>query len=244
MRKGDDDDVAGSYERGQVALGLGQPAGGDGRALRFESMPLASRQLGELDCAAETEFLAELLCDDATRFGRLPDEVRCGQRHDEVGGRRPRLLLDPRFDEIEAAFGRRVDDGLLERIQGALREGRERAHRFDFVAEELEAHGLPAGRRKDVHDPSADGELAALLRLLDALVAREREALGELLHAGLVAHAQADRLRPGRPGRDALDGAQSRGADEPAAGENLERPRTFPDEMRRRLEAACPAHTA
>ena len=85
---------------------------------------------------------------------------------------------------------RRVD-----RAQRALRERRERADRLDLVAEELDAERLAAGRREDVDEPAADGELAALLDALDALVARERERLREPVDARLVARARARSAR-------------------------------------------------
>ena len=70
---------------------------------------------------------------------------------------------------VELGGGRQLDPlGVAER---ALGEGREPAHRLDLVAEELDPHGALLGRRIDVEDAAADGELAALLDLLDPLVA-------------------------------------------------------------------------
>jgi hypothetical protein len=44
VRKRDDDTLAGADERGELLLGLGQPARGDGGALRLEGEGLASRE--------------------------------------------------------------------------------------------------------------------------------------------------------------------------------------------------------
>ena len=72
-----------------------------------------------------------------------------------------------------------IDHGAVDRMQRPLGEGRERAHLLDLVAVELDPERLAARGREDVDEPTADSELAALLGTLDALVARERELLGE-----------------------------------------------------------------
>ena len=97
-----------------------------------------------------------------------------------------------------APLGGRVDQRVVDGVQRALRERREGADRLDLVAEELDPERLAAGGREDVDDAAADGELAALLGLLDALVAGERERLGEAVDAGLVADADRDRRRAAR----------------------------------------------
>ena len=62
--------------------------------------------------------------------------------------------------------------GLLER---ALGEGREEGQPLDLDVEELAAHGALLGGRIDVEDVPAEGELAAVLDLVDALVAAGHE---------------------------------------------------------------------
>ena len=52
---------------------------------------------------------------------------------------------------------------------------------LDLITKELDSQGLAAGRREDVHDPSPDGELAALIDPLDTLVAGAGEFLRDLL---------------------------------------------------------------
>ena len=91
------------------------------------------------------------------------------------GARRP-VLASGGSVRSGRALGRRVDERLVEGAQRALRERREGAHGLDLVAEELDAERLAAGRREDVDDAAADGELPALLDLVDALVAGERRA--------------------------------------------------------------------
>src|SRR5579884_1779491 len=101
-------------------------------------------------------------------------------------------------------------------MERALRERREGADGLDLVAEELGAQRLAAGGREDVDDAAADGELAALVRPLDAGVAGEGERLGESLDAGLEAGPQLDRLRAGLRRREQLRERARRDADEAA----------------------------
>ena len=92
--------------------------------------------------------------------------------------------------------------------------------------------------------PPRSGELASLLRLVDALVARERELLGQRVDPLLVARSNANRLRA-RLGRgQGLGERGCRGADEPAGGEDVESTCPLADEVRRRLQARAPAHAA
>ena len=129
-------------------------------------------------------------------------------------------------------------------MQRALGERRERADRLDLVAEELDAERLAAGRREDVDEAAAHGELAALLDAVDPLVAGERELLGERVEPGRVAGRERDRLGPSLGRRHRLGERRGRGADEPSGGEDVERPRALADEMRRRLEPRAPVHAA
>ena len=75
------------------------------------------------------------------------------------------------FAVLGVEFGRRRQLDPLGLAQRALGEGREPAHRLDLVAEELDPHGALLGRAEDVEDAAAHGELAALLDLLDPVVA-------------------------------------------------------------------------
>ena len=125
-------------------------------------------------------------------------------------------------------------------MERALREGRERAHRLDLVAEELDPERLAAGRREDVDDAAPHGELAAIIHPLHALVARKRKRLRQPFDAGLEPGPQLDRLGTRLRRRQPLRERPRRGADEPAARQHVERPRPLADEVRRRREPRLP----
>ncbi len=129
-------------------------------------------------------------------------------------------------------------------MQRALRERRERAHLLDLVAEELDAEGLSPGRREDVDETAANRELPALLRALDALVAGQRERLGQRVDALLVARRDPERLGPGALGWHTLRGGRSRDDDERALLEEVQSAGALPDEVRRRTQRGIPAHAA
>src|SRR2546423_1404549 len=124
----------------------------------------------------------------------------------EVRGAGPDLasLAVPLLDEIEAALAGREDRARVDRVQRALRERRERADRLHLVAEELDAQRLAAGRREDVDQPAAHGELAAVVDALRAREAGERELLGEPVDTRLCPGAQLDRSGSRRRGREQL----------------------------------------
>ena len=200
VRERDDDAQAGTNERGELVLGLGEPARGDRGPLRLEREGLPHRQRVELGGAVERHGPVALLLPDRPHLVGLPHEVGPArkERH-EIAGHGPRLALlpVPVLDEVEPPLGRRVDHRLRDRVQRALGERRERADRLDLVAEELDAQRLAARRREDVEDAAADRELAALVGPLGPLVARERELLGEPVDARLVAEREPQRRRPG-----------------------------------------------
>ena len=190
-----------------------------------------------------------LLLPHRAHLVRLPDEVGGAvDRRDEVGRhgrlrRRRRAVALPAvgrrlgIDALAAPLGGGVDARLRDGVQRPLGEGRERAHLLDLVSEQLHAQRLASGRREDVDDASANGELAALVDPVDALVAGARKGPGEAVEAGLLADHEPHRLRPRRPRRHPLGERRRRGADEPAGGEDVERTGALADEVRRRLEA-------
>src|SRR5205085_2199450 len=61
VRERDDDAVPASQERAELVLGLGKPAGSDGRTLRLEGERLSGRERIELGRALEVERLAREL---------------------------------------------------------------------------------------------------------------------------------------------------------------------------------------
>ena len=248
VRKRDDDPVAAANEARELRLGLGEPARGDRGPLGLERERLPLRERVELGAALERDLLETLLRPDAPHLVRLPDEVGHAVEHrHEIArdlGRDPVVVRERRLGQLGTPLDGRVDHGALDRMKRPLRERRERSHLLDLVAVELDAERLAAGRREDVDEPAAHGELAALLGPIDPLVARERERLGEPVEARLGPDVEPHRLGPRRERRNALGERGRRGADEPAARQHVERARPFADEMRRRLEPGAPADTA
>ena len=180
MREGDDDAVAAPDEAGQLRLGLGEPTRGDRRPLGLEGVGLRLRERIELRRARQRDLGQTLLGPDAPHLVRLPDEVRHALEHGHEIGRDHRALRllvvgQRRLAQVRLPFRGRVDDRVVDRVQRPLRERREGAHLLDLVAVELDAERLAARRREDVDDAAADGELAALLGTIDALVAGERQ---------------------------------------------------------------------
>ena len=202
--------------------------------------------------AFQVEVVApELLEPDAFHLAELPHQIgrTVENGHEIVGNSRSFTLFFEQqavvgIERVEPALGRRIDDRVLDRVQRALRERRERAHLLDLVAEELDADRLAAGRREDVDQAAAHRELPAVVDALDALVARERERLRQALDARLRADHDADRLRPLVAWWDPLGERRRRRPHETARGEHVERARPLADEVRRRGEPRLPAHAA
>ncbi len=243
MREGDDDPLAGPQERGELALGLGEPAGGDGGPLRFERERLGLRERVKLGRPGQRGRVRDaVLLPDAAHVIRLEDEVGrpVERRHQVVGhlddGFVTLVIRQVRLDEVGTPLGRRVQRRLRDRMESALREGREGAHRLDLVAEELDAQRLAPRGREDVDDAAAHGELAAVVDALHALVAREGERLPESLDAGLEGGAQLDRLRASVLRRQPFGQRPRRRADEATAREHVQRSRPLADEVRWRRE--------
>ena len=120
--------------------------------------------------------------------------------------------------------------------QRALGEGREPAHRLDLVAKQLDSHGAVLGRGKGVEDAAADGELAALLDLLDPLVAGGEEVGGD---GGEVEFLAAGDREAGGSQRGVGNGLGEGGGGSDddrvvLAGERVERVDPQPDQVRRR----------
>ena len=102
---------------------------------------------------------------------------------------------------LERELRRRRDLDLLDIAQRALRERREPAQRLDLDVEHVDPHGPLLGRREHVQQPAAQRELAALLDLVDALVARAHELRGALVEVEQLADAQRERVRAQLAGR-------------------------------------------
>ena len=97
-----------------------------------------------------------------------------------------------------------------------LREHREAAQRLDGVAPELGAH-RSAGRRIDVDDAAAHGELAALAHLLGALVAQAGEAGEHRVEGELGALEQSSGARLQGERDEALEQGDGVGDDDAVA---------------------------
>ena len=139
----------------------------------------------------EVEQLAEVA--DGQQLGDVRALVRALQRGDlgqlaVLGG--------------ELGGGGDLDDlGVAER---ALREGGEPAQRLDLVVEQVDADRALLRGRVDVEQAAADGELAAVVDLVDALVARGDEVGGGLVEVEQLADAQREAVRAQRRVRDLL----------------------------------------
>src|SRR5215213_7353161 len=247
VRECDDDAVARADERRQLVLRLGETARRDRRPLRLEGERLTARERVELRRALQRQLDLELLRPDLPHLLWLPHQVgRPVERCDEVARDRLTLavLVEHHLLQVEPSLCGRIDDRVLDRVQRALRERRERADRFELVAEELDPERLASRRREDVDQGAANGELPTLLHAVDPLVSRQRQPLGERLEPRCGADDQLDRLRPGGRWRQRLGERRSRRADEAAGGEDCQRPRALADEVRRRLETRAPADAA
>src|SRR5262249_29721238 len=83
--EGDDDPVPASHERGELVLGLREPARGDRRALCLEGERLPGRERIELGRALERDRFVALVLPGLAHLGVLPDEIRrAGERRHEV----------------------------------------------------------------------------------------------------------------------------------------------------------------
>ena len=80
---------------------------------------------------------------------------------------------------VEQHLAHRPQDDGLGRARRALRQRIERAHPLDLFAEEIEPHGRPRARGKEIGDAAADREFARLAHRIGALIAVPLEERGE-----------------------------------------------------------------
>ena len=95
-------------------------------------------------------------------------------------------------------LGRGGDLDHLGVAERALGEGREPAQRLDLVAEQVDPDRAVLGRREQVEQAAADRELAAVLDLVDALVAGRDEVERGLVEVDQLADAQLEAVRAHR----------------------------------------------
>ena len=124
--------------------------------------------------------------------------------------------------------------GLAERPLG---EDRETTYRLDLVAEQVDPDRLLLGRGVDVEDPATNGELAALLDLIGALVAGVGEQQGDVVEVDALASVERERLGPQLGVRDLL-GQRDRAGDDDGArlGHRVHRRDPQSGQVRRRVE--------
>ena len=116
-------------------------------------------------------------------------EVLDGEQLGDVGAV---VLVLERRDLGELAvllgeLGRRLDLDQLGVAERALGESREPPQRLDLVAEQVDPHGAVLGGGEHVEQTPADRELAAILDLVDVLVAGGDEVAGGLVEVEQIA---------------------------------------------------------
>ena len=172
----------------------------------------------------------------------------------QLGHVRPVLGLLQRGDLRQLpVLGRQLGGGRdLDRLgvaQGALGEGGEPAQRLDLVAEQVDAHGAVLGRRVEIDETPANGELPAVLDLLDAFVAGRDEVGRELVEVDQVAlgdpHATGAQLGVGHllAQRDGAD-HDDRGLVAGRMDERVQRGDAQAHEVRRRRQVRLVGHAA
>ena len=186
--------------------------------------------------------------DEDGRVGRQVEEGLEAVDRQQLGDVRAVLGVLQRGDLGQlAVLGRELGGGRdLDRLglaQAALGEGREEADRLDLDVEEVDAHRAVLGGRVEVEDAAADGELPAVVDLVDALVAGGHQLLGDLVEVEQVADADGEGVRAQRrvghllAQRDRADDDDRRLLALGSLGQqSVERGHAQADEVRRRRE--------
>ena len=242
--------VPAADERAQLVLGLGEAAGGDRGPLRLERERLAGRErveLGRASSGTGSSPPPPRPCAPRPAARRGPGRRSSGAtRSVGSGGGSSSVVGESRLDEIEAPLGGRDRSvAALDRVQRALREGREGAD----LSISSPKNSIRSGSRPVVGKtstmPPRTRELAALL---DAVrPARSRRARA----ARRARRCRARRRRASSSGSGRARGggmpsasAAAEAQTSPPAREHVERAGPLADEVGRRLEPRAPAHTA
>jgi hypothetical protein len=194
--------------------------------------------------------------DEDGRVGRQVEEGLESIDRQQLGDVRAVLGVLERGDLGQLAMlGRELGGGRdLDRLglaQAALGEGGEEADRLDLDVEEVDAHRAVLGGRVEVEDAAADGELPAVVDLVDALVARGHELLADLVEVEQIADADGERVRAQRRVGHLL--AQRHRADHddrrlrargPLGQQGVEGGHAQADQVRRRREVRLVGHAA
>src|SRR3954454_8815388 len=135
--------------------------------------------------------------DDGGVAGREVEERLEAVDGEELGDVGPRVRVLERGDlghlaVLGSELGGRCDLDLVRVAQAALREGGEPAERLDLDVEHVDADRAVLGGRVDVEQPAADGELAAVLDLVDALVAGGDEVRADFVEVEELALSQRE----------------------------------------------------
>ena len=130
----------------------------------------------------------------------------------QLAGELPGPLADG-VGEEELAAGRRPQ-AVLGDLEAALVGHLEPADLLDRVTPELDPDRVLLGRREDVEDPAADGELAAALDEVGPRVGGRGESVDDVLERRLVSRSQRDRRQLPEPaGHRLQDGPHRRDDD-------------------------------
>jgi hypothetical protein len=136
--------------------------------------------------------------DDLRRAGDEVEQLAEAVHRQQLGDVGP-LLLGRRDLGQLAMLRRQLGGGrdldLVGVAEASLRERAEPAQRVDLDVEQVDADGALLGGGVDVEQAAADRELAALLDLVDALVARLHQVVGDLVEVEQVAFAQSETVR-------------------------------------------------
>ena len=158
----------------------------------------------------------------------------------ELGDVRPVVVVG-QFGELAVfgcKLGGRRDLDRVKVLQRALAEGAEAAHRLDLVAEQIDADGVVLGRREDVEHPAADRELAAVLHLVDPLVAGRRQVLNRFVEVEQLTLGDREAVRAQARVGDLL--GQRHGADHDdrlaVVEQRVKRGDPLADQVRRRRQ--------
>ena len=206
-----------------------------------------SRQIGATSAAVE---LGDALSARSEHLRCIPQQQRPGD--DQLGGERDEalrnvraLIAKPLGDVTLVTIGRRVDGDAAEVAERPLRQDGEGGQPFNLIAEQLDPHGLPSGRREDVDDVATDRHLATLVDgTVDAVVADGGQAPHEdvAVDRFAVRDGQTDRTR--RTAVEALNQRLGGDRNDAAGCQRRQRLCTLAREVRSGLEARAPVDAA
>ena len=155
-------------------------AGGELAALRFRNHEIAHRELADVRVEKGAVVVLRLALFNPAGT----DYDICGRAFFVRFNRDLKIILRDVVAHGSALIFRRAEQHIdgLEIPDRGLRIDVELPQRFDFVAEEFQAHGKLRLPRKEIEDSAANGELPARRDLRDAVVAGLVEQSDETFH--------------------------------------------------------------